>query len=119
MKTILVVDDERDMRKFMSAILTAEGYTVLTAEDGLQALEMIRTKRPDLVISDVMMENLNGFMLLENLREDPATTNTPVILVTGAAQNAGAWQADTNVDYLMKPVSAKELIGAIKKRIPR
>ena len=74
MKTILVVDDDPDMRKLATIILTKEGYTIIEAEDGSLALDLVKEKKPDLIISDVMMENVNGFMLYELLHDDPSTT---------------------------------------------
>ena len=115
MKTILVVDDDPDMRKLATIILSKEGYAIIEAEDGSLALDLVREKKPDLIISDVMMENVNGFMLYELLHDDPVTANIPMIFVTGAAQQAGAWDSNPNVLYLEKPIVMQQLIDAVKK----
>ena len=70
---------------------------------------------PDLIISDVMMENVNGFMLYELLQDDPVTENIPMIFVTGEAQRAGAWDSNPNVLYLEKPIVMQQLIDAVNK----
>jgi CheY-like chemotaxis protein len=115
MKTILVVDDDPDMRKLATIILSKEGYAIIEAEDGSLALDLAKEKLPDLIISDVMMENVNGFMLYEMLQDDPSTKNIPIIFVTGEAQRAGAWDSNPNVVYLEKPIVMQQLIDAVKK----
>ncbi len=117
MKTILVVDDDPDVRKLWNIVLSKQGYEVVEAEDGSLALDLAKARLPDLVISDVMMENLNGFMLYELLREEPSTKNIPMIFVTGEAQKAGAWASDPTVAYLEKPVEPHELLAAVKKKL--
>lgn len=117
MKTILIVDDDAEIRKLEKIILDKEGFTVIEAEDGASALEIAKAKMPDLIISDVMMENVNGFMLYEFLRDDPKTEKIPMILVTGKAHTAGAWKMDPHIEYLQKPVAPHDLLAAVKKRI--
>ena len=117
MKTILIVDDDAEIRKLERIILDKEGFNIIEAEDGATALETAKAKIPDLIISDVMMENVNGFMLFEFLRDDPVTEKIPMILVTGKAQTAGAWNLDPGVGYLQKPFGSEELIDAVKKWI--
>jgi twitching motility two-component system response regulator PilH len=119
MKTILIVDDDDQIRTLQKMILSKEGFAVIEAEDGASALEIAKAKMPDLIISDVMMENVNGFMLYEFLRDDPKTENIPMILVTGKAYAAGAWNMDPHVGYLQKPVTSDDLLAAVKKKIAK
>lgn len=119
MKTILIVDDDAEIRKLEKIILEKEGFSVIEAEDGASALEIAKEKLPDLIISDVMMENVNGFMLYEFLRDDPKTEKIPMILVTGKAHSAGAWNLDPHIGYLQKPVAPHELLTAVNKRIAK
>ena len=115
MKTILIVDDDPDMRKLATIILSKEGYGIIEAEDGSIALDLVKVKMPDLIISDVMMANVNGFMLYEMLQDDPVTKDIPIIFVTGEAQRAGAWDSNPNVEYLEKPIVMQQLIDAVRK----
>ena len=119
MKTILIVDDDPSMRLFERRVLSPEGYGLLEAEDGAAALEIAKAKLPDLIISDVMMDNVNGFMLVEYLLNDPATEKIPMILVTGQAQKSGMWSSDANIGYLRKPVSPDQLLAEVKKWIKK
>ena len=116
--TVLVADDNPDMRRYVAGLL-AEAYDVVTAEDGVAALEAAQSVRPDLVLSDVMMPNLDGFGLLQALRSDAATSGTPVILLSARAGEDSAVEgleagAD---DYLVKPFSAVELLARVRSNL--
>ena len=116
--TVLVADDNPDMRRYIAGLL-ADAYEVVTAEDGAAALEAARAVRPDLVLSDVMMPNLDGFGLLQALRADAATAGTPVILLSARAGEDSAVEgleagAD---DYLVKPFSAVELLARVRSNL--
>jgi CheY-like chemotaxis protein len=117
MKTILVVDDEASMRKSIVVALGSKGYKTIEAEDGMEGLSLAAAEQPDLVISDVNMDNMNGFMMVEQMRENPDTALIPVIMMTGAAQGAGAWEASTDVEYLEKGFSMQKLFETIEKVI--
>lgn len=86
MTTILLVDDSILLRAANAAILTRAGYTVLTAGDGEEALQVVRQHRPDLVILDLMMPKLGGEQVLQALREDATTKYIPVIVLTSLYQ---------------------------------
>jgi CheY-like chemotaxis protein len=115
MKKVLIVDDDEEMRNLMGKILAAENFNVLEADNGEAALEIARDKMPDLIISDIMMENVNGFMLFEFLRADRSTDKIPIILATGKVQGAGAWKSDPSVAYLEKPIAPDELLAAVRR----
>ena len=113
--TILLADDNADMRDYVARLLKAEGWTVHRASDGSQALELTRRLRPDVVVSDVMMPGLDGFALLRALRSEQATAEIPVILLSaraGEEARVEGAQAGAN-DYLAKPFSAQELIARV------
>jgi PAS domain S-box-containing protein len=117
-KRILVVDDNADMREYVSRLLGTT-LTVETASDGLEALELIRKHPPDLVLSDVMMPRMDGFELLQTLRNDPATKTMPVILLSARAGEE-ARIAGLSVgadDYLTKPFTARELMARVRSRL--
>jgi CheY-like chemotaxis protein len=117
MKKILIVDDDDDIRKFMKIVLEKESFEIFEANNGSTALDIARERLPDLIISDVMMENMNGFMLYELLRDEGRTAKIPMILVTGAAQQAGAWDSDPHVKYLQKPLSIPDFLSAVKEQL--
>ncbi|MET8353006.1 ATP-binding protein [Micromonospora sp. NPDC005206] len=118
---ILVVDDNSDMRAYLSRLLTGQGWRVRTVTDGRQALDAVHRDPPDLVLTDVMMPVLDGFELVRRLRADPATRALPVLVLSaragGDASVAGlSLGAD---DYLVKPFAAAELIARIRAVIRR
>ncbi len=115
MKTVLVVDDEASMRKSISVALSAKGYKIIEAEDGMEGLALAAAEQPDVVLTDVNMDNMNGFMMVEQLRDNPDTAMIPVIMMTSAAQGAGAWEASTDVEYLEKGFPMSRLIETIEK----
>ncbi|WP_305787220.1 chemotaxis protein CheB [Symbioplanes lichenis] len=111
---ILVVEDNRDLRDYLGRLLGA-AWTVRLAGNGRQALELIRSERPDLVLSDVMMPELDGSTLLTAVRTDRELASTPVVLLTARAGEAAAVDgllagAD---DYIVKPFSARELVARV------
>ncbi|WP_321885637.1 ATP-binding protein [Paraburkholderia bannensis] len=117
---VLLVDDNADMRAYVGTLL-ASAYQVELAADGVQALDVARASKPDLIVSDVMMPRLDGFGLLEQVRRDPALRNVPVILLSArAGEEARIEGLDAGADdYLVKPFSARELaarVGALLER---
>ena len=116
--TILLVDDNADMRDYLQRLLRPH-YTVEVAADSRAALEIVRQRVPDLVLSDVMMPDLDGFQLLRTLRSDPRTRIIPIILLSARAGTEAAvegMEAGAD-DYLIKPFSARELLARIAARL--
>ena len=112
---VLVVDDNADMREYLTRVL-APHWTVETAVDGEVALASIRDHRPDVVLTDVMMPNLDGFGLVARLRADEATADIPVIMLSaraGEESRIEGLQAGAD-DYLVKPFSARELVARVQ-----
>src|SRR5688572_16846209 len=91
--TILVVDDLEAVLRLMSDILSAEGYRVVRAHDGEEALDVVAREQPDLVISDVRMPRADGFTLCRSLKSSAATRLIPVVLMTGASEANDRMQA--------------------------
>ncbi len=118
--TVLVVDDNADMRSYLTRLL-APWWTVRTAADGEQALHDVRTARPDIVLTDVMMPGLDGFALLKALRSDPVTGTVPVVMLTArAGQEAAVEGFDAGVDdYLPKPFESAELLARLRAVLER
>ncbi|HEX2916107.1 MAG TPA: EAL domain-containing protein [Chloroflexia bacterium] len=121
MKKILVIEDEPPVQANILELLEAEGFEVIGAENGLVGVEKARTYRPNLVICDVMMPELNGYNVLATLRKHPETATIPFIFLTAKAEKADLRQgmqlgAD---DYLTKPFTRSELLGAISTRLSK
>ena len=117
-KLILVVDDEPRMRRFMHMNLDLEGYRVIEAENGLEAINRVRDDLPDLVLLDVMMPEMDGFEALRLIRE---MSNTPVIMLTVKGEEDDRVRGlDLGADdYVTKPFSPRELASRIKAVLRR
>ena len=117
MPRILAVDDEPNIVRLIQVNLERQGYQVETANNGAQALEKIRLSRPDLLVSDVMMPEMDGFELLSSIRRDPALEDLPVIMLTAKAQDRDVMEGyKRGADiYLAKPFNPLELITFVKR----
>jgi len=115
---ILIADDNTDMRQYLTRLL-ADYYDVEAAADGKSAMAKVRKHLPDLVLSDVMMPEQDGFELLKNLHADERTRNIPVVLLSaraGEESRVEGMQAGAD-DYLVKPFSARELLARVGARL--
>ena len=115
---ILVVDDNADMRSYLRRIFEP-AWSVDVVADGVQALEAVRRRRPDLIVSDVMLPALDGIGLLRALRADPEMRGIPVILLTaraGERASIDGWSAGAD-DYLVKPFSSRELVARVEAQL--
>lgn len=117
MARILAVDDEPNIVRLIQVNLERVGYQVETANNGVQALEKIRANRPDLVVSDVMMPEMDGFELLSTIRRDAALEDLPVIMLTAKTQDKDVLSGySRGADmYLTKPFNPMELISFVKR----
>lgn len=118
---ILVVDDNEKNVELLEAILLAADFEVLKAYNGKQAIEMVGKERPDLLLLDIMMPQLDGFQVCEILRKDSQNTGLPVIMVTAKDKESDIVQslekgAD---DYVVKPINKKELLGKIEDMLAK
>ena len=114
-KTILVVDDERDLLDLIEYNLKKEGYDVLKAEDGLEGIRMAKKYKPDLVLLDIMMPKMNGLEACEQIREDDEIKHTPIIFLT-AKNDEKTEVRGLNLgadDFLTKPISTAKLVSRI------
>jgi DNA-binding NarL/FixJ family response regulator len=121
MKKILVIEDEPEMRRNLATILRLENFQPLTAENGRVGLESVRTNKPDLVLCDVMMPELDGYGVIAALRADPETVAIPFIFLTAKGEKPDI-RAGMNLgadDYLTKPVGKADLLSAIRSRLER
>jgi two-component system alkaline phosphatase synthesis response regulator PhoP/two-component system response regulator VicR len=118
-KKILAVDDDKFIVMVIRVNLEYEGYEVLEAYDGVQALEVIEAEKPDLVVLDIMMPEMNGWDVLSRIRENPETEFLPVIMLTALAQDRDVEEATLRgADvYLTKPFEPEELILTVKRML--
>src|SRR3954451_13909497 len=121
MKKILVIEDEPEMRRNLLTILRMEKFQPIGAENGRAGLELARHEKPDLILCDVMMPELDGYGVLSALRQNPDTVTTPFIFLTAKGekidQRSGMYLGAD--DYLTKPVAKADLLNAIVARVRR
>ena len=120
-RRVLVVEDEDNMRSLIKYNLSREDYDVRTARNGQEGLMLVKESRPDLIISDVMMPQMNGIEFCRILREDPDTKGIPFIFLSAKGQLPDKVEGlDTGADdYMTKPFVPKELLEMVKVRIKR
>ena len=121
MHSVLVIDDNAELRTVVAATLTNAGYTVLQAGNGRDGILTVLAQRPDLILCDVRMPEMDGYRTLAAIRKFRDTAAIPFILMTGSMgrdefRHAMVCGAD---DYLMKPFRTSELIAAIESRLTR
>ncbi len=113
-KTVLVIDDEESIRKLIRQELEDVGYSVIEAVDGLDALQILKTVKPDVITLDIMMPTLNGFDLAAILKNDPTTASIPIIIVSVIDDQARG--INVGVDrYLSKPIDTNGLVGVVNE----
>ncbi len=117
LKTVLVVEDNSVNRELLRELLSARDYAVEEAENGVQALEMMKQRRPDVLLLDLNMPVLDGFATLRKVREDPELSGLPVLAVTASAMRGDEEKAlEAGFDgYLSKPVKSKTLFEQLDR----
>jgi DNA-binding response OmpR family regulator len=120
MKTILLVDDDQQVREVFGLALRRSGYYVIEAHSGVSGIEMARQYLPDLILSDILMPEGDGTTLLRDIRRDPELKFTQVVLMTGSSdlvtpcKGVEEWVAD---DFLVKPVGLQALLSCVQARV--
>ena len=117
MPKVLAVDDQVHIVRLIQVNLERNGYQVVTAYDGEQALEKVKEENPDLIVCDVMMPRKDGFEVLREVKSDPTTRDIPFIMLTAKAQDADVFRGwASGVDaYLTKPFNPQELLAFVKR----
>jgi len=118
-RCILVVEDQEDNRRILRDLLTSNGYDLVEAENGEQALEMAERRRPDLILMDVQIPLLDGYEVTRRLKADPVLRAIPIIVVTSYAlsgDESKARAAGCN-GYVSKPYSTRQLLAKIQEYI--
>jgi CheY-like chemotaxis protein len=107
---VLLVEDDRSVRRYLEVTLQRSGYTVITAADGLEAMKLALSSQIDVVVTDAVMPNLSGQELARFLRSNPKLSHVPIVLLTGQENKEAAGSAEKLIDvFLYKPVKAEEL----------
>lgn len=116
---ILLVEDENELRQNLAEVLEINGYAVTEASNGQEALELMALFQPDLIVSDIMMPNLDGYGLLKAVRSNPLWVDIPVILLSALIehQNVRKGMAGGAEDYLTKPIKTHDLVESVKSRL--
>lgn len=113
---VLVVEDDPSVRGLLQTLLSAEGYDVATAADGLAGLLKASDRRPALILLDLMMPDMGGLRVLEELRDDQATAGIPVVVVTGKAEAVPALRTQLGDDAVfLKPFAVDELLDKVAR----
>jgi len=120
-KKILIIEDQATMRRNLALLLEMEGFEVVTAENGVVGLEAARRERPDVILCDVMMPEMDGYTVVQTLRQDPDFAATPFLFLTAKGEKSDIrvgmnFGAD---DYLTKPIVRDDLLCAIEARLSR
>jgi two-component system OmpR family response regulator len=118
---ILVVDDQLDIRILSKRILEREGFVVILAEDGSNAIELLHAQKVDLVITDIAMPNLNGYQLFERVNQNPEWVNIPFIFLSARDLDSDIrYGKSLGVDdYITKPFEPADLVASVKGRLLR
>ena len=118
---VLVVDDQEEIRENLELVLEAEGYFVLTAGDGREALELMSSQPVDLILADIAMPRMNGYQLFERVRENPQWVTVPFLFLTARALDSDIrYGKELGVDdYLTKPIQPEDVLAAVHGRLKR
>jgi len=121
-KQVLCIEDDQEMIDLISLILARKGFEVIGARSGAFGLEIIQNNKPDLILLDLMMPEMDGWEVYQQIKSDEATQNIPVIVVTAKAQSIdrvlGLHIAKVD-DYISKPFSPQELLDSIESVLER
>lgn len=117
-KKILVVDDDRSITSLLENLLSGQGYKVMVAYDGLDAMAQVKKNIPDLIILDVMMPELNGYDVCSNLKFDENFKHIPIIVLTSREQELDSRIGQLmGISYMRKPIDSKALLENIQNKI--
>ena len=116
-KTVLTVDDSRTMRDMLRMALTAAGYSVVQAEDGVHGLEVLAGSKPDVIITDINMPRLDGFGFIQNVRGDEKHRAVPILVLSTESDDAKKQRARAAgaTGWIVKPFDPGKLVDAVRR----
>jgi two-component system response regulator VicR len=119
-KRIVCIEDEPDMIELLRTILEGKGFEFIAADGGVEGLKVVREERPDLILLDLMMPDMDGWEVFQQVKDDPELSKIPVVVVTAKAQSIdkvlGLYIARAE-DYITKPFKVQDLVDSIEKFI--
>ncbi len=120
-KKILLVDDSATTLMMEQMVLRAQPYNIVTAKNGREAIDRAALEKPDLILLDVVMPEMNGFEACRRIRQHPSTKTTPIIMVTtrGEEQSVEAGFESGCSDYITKPINGAELLTKVRGYLER
>lgn len=114
-KSILVIDDEKVITDISKRKLTASGYTVEVANNGEEALRVLETFNPDLILSDVEMPQMNGYTFMVEKNKNPLWAEIPVVVLTAYHETEPIFRRHRIKDYLVKPIQLEDLVSKVNQ----
>lgn len=115
---VLFVDDDATTQAMVRTSLEKNGFTVMIAHNGNDALMKIKFRQPDIIVTDVLMPDVDGIDLLSNLRENPATRKIPIIIITSSAHMEEGFRRVGVADFIAKPFKMENLVAKINTHVP-
>lgn len=121
MSTVLIVDDSSALREMIAGLLIQAGMTIVEAKDGIEAQKKLATTRPDLVVLDIVMPNMNGYELCRWIKNNPGTQDVPVVICSSKGEEYDRyWGMKQGADaYIAKPFRPDEMIETVKQLLRR
>jgi CheY-like chemotaxis protein len=118
MAKVLIVDDNKAFLELNAAFLSLAGHTVLTCDNGQQTLDLVREERPDIVLLDIVMPNMDGYQVCRQIKEDPATRDTLVVMLTALPGSSRVHSREAGADaYIAKPVPSRQLREIVQELV--
>jgi CheY-like chemotaxis protein len=118
---VLYIEDDTEHRLMLSTLLTSHGFTVEAAKNGLEGVEKVREWEPDVILLDLLLPLMDGFGVMNTLKEDPTTQNIPIVVISAwpTADNRKRVREAGAQNFITKPFQAEELVNAIRECLPQ
>jgi len=122
-KRILIIDDEQDIRTYLSTLFEDQGYATILAKDGAEALKQVQAGPPDLITLDISMPEKSGVKFFRDMKSDDGWKKIPIIIVTGVSEDfkkfiSSRQQVPAPEGFISKPINQEEILNLVKKLIP-
>ncbi len=121
MSKVLIVEDSVSTRQYIADLLTSKGLVVKIASDGVEAMNILKKYRPDIVVMDIVMPRMNGYELCRNIKSNEETKNVPVVICSAKSEEFDRhWGMKQGADaYITKPFKSNELLSTIKQLLKK